>query len=179
MNLLEKVNGFSDENPQDILEQYILAIANQDAEKLVEFYGGSYEGFINLSPETDPNDKQKLFEQYLKLIPKISLNEMLDQSEGSKDEYQFVITFKQEDGTLFQTRELDTITNEFTYTVTRVDGKLKVMEHPPYQRLVYAQSEATICGCFFISPFFQSLIGLYQRSLLKDPYFLQSGHYLH
>jgi hypothetical protein len=130
---VESANGISDENPQDTLEQYIQAIANQDAVKLVELYGGSYQGLINLSSETDPDDKQKLFEQYLKLIPKISLNEILEHSEGSKDEYKFVITFKQEDGTLFQTRELDTITNKFTYTVKRVAGKLKIMELPPYQ----------------------------------------------
>ena len=32
------------ENPEDMLEQYILAITDQDAEKLVELYGGSYNG---------------------------------------------------------------------------------------------------------------------------------------
>jgi len=121
------------ENPQDTLEQYIQGIANQDAAKLVELYGGSYQGLINLFPETDPNDKQKLFDQYLKLLPKISLKEILDQTEVSKDEYKFVITLKQEDGTLFHTREFDTITDKFTYTAKRVDGKLKMMELPPYQ----------------------------------------------
>ncbi|WP_438348434.1 hypothetical protein ACP8HI_22960 [Paenibacillus sp. FA6] len=123
----------ADENPQLTLEQYIQAIANQDAEKLVELYGGSYEGLKSLSPDTDPDDEQELFNQYLKMIPKISLKEILDQPEESKDEYKFVITFKQEDGTLFQTREFDTITDKFTYTVKRVDGKLKVTELPPYQ----------------------------------------------
>ncbi|WP_194841639.1 hypothetical protein [Sporosarcina obsidiansis] len=121
------------ENPQDTLEQYMQAIANQDATKLVELYGGSYQGLMNLFPETDPNDKQKLFEQYLKILPKISLNEILEQTEVSKNEYKFVITLKHEDGTLFQTREFDVITDEFTYTVKRVDGMLKLMELPPYQ----------------------------------------------
>jgi hypothetical protein len=123
----------TEENPQHMLEQYIQAIADQDAVKLVELYGGSYQGLMNISPETDPDDEQKLFNQYLKLMPNISLKEILDQTEVSKDEYIFVITFKQEDGTLFQTREFDTITDKFTYTVKRVDGKLKVMELPPYQ----------------------------------------------
>ena len=123
----------SDENPQEILELYIQAIANQDAEKLVELYGGSYQSLMNIFPETDPNDKQKLFEQYLERISKISLKEIVEQSEVSKDEFKFVITFKEEDGALFQTREFDIITDKFTYTVTRVSGKLKVMELPPYQ----------------------------------------------
>jgi uncharacterized lipoprotein NlpE involved in copper resistance len=126
-------NVNADENPQHTLEQYIQAIANQDAVKLVELYGGSYQGLMNLSPETDPDDEQKLFNQYLKLMPNISLKEILDQTEVSKDEYKFVITFEQEDGTLYQTREFDTINDKFTYTVKRVDGKLKVMELPPYQ----------------------------------------------
>lgn len=122
-----------DENVQHTLEQYLQAIANKDADTLVELYGGSYQGFMNLSPETDPDDEQKLFNQYLELIPNISLKEILDQTEVSKDEYKFVITFQHEDGTLFQTQESDIITDKFTYTVKRVDGRLKVMEVPPYQ----------------------------------------------
>lgn len=119
--------------PQDALEQYMQAIANQDAAKLVELYGGSYQGLINLFPETDTSDKLKLIDQYLKLLPRISLNEILEQTVVSKDEYIFVITLKLEDGTLFHTREFDTTTEKFTYTVKRVDGKLKMMELPPYQ----------------------------------------------
>ncbi|UQZ32741.1 hypothetical protein C2I18_03715 [Paenibacillus sp. PK3_47] len=122
-----------DENVQQTLEQYMQAIANKDAEKLVELYGGSYQGLMNLSPETDPEDEQKIFNQYLELIPNISLKEILDQTEVSKDEYKFVITLQHEDGTLFQAQESDIITDKFTYTVKRVDGKLKVMELPPYQ----------------------------------------------
>ena len=93
---------------QDTLEQYMQAIANQDAAKLVELYGGSYQGLINLFPKRTPNDKQKLFDQYRSCMPMISLKEVLEQTEVSKDEYKFVITLKQEDGTLFQTREFDT-----------------------------------------------------------------------
>lgn len=122
-----------DENLQHTLEQYMRAIANKDAETLVELYGGSYQGLMNLSPETDPDDEQELFNQYLELIPDISLKEIVDQTEVSKDECKFVITLKHEDGTLFQTQEFDTITDKFTYTVKRVDGRLKVMEVPPYQ----------------------------------------------
>lgn len=122
-----------DENFQQTLEQYIQAIANKDAEKMVELYGGSYQGLMNVSPETDPDNEVELFNKYLELIPNISLKEILDQTEVSKDEYQFVITLQHEDGTLFQTREFDTITDKFTYTVKRVDGRLKVMEVPPYQ----------------------------------------------
>ena len=118
------------ENPEVMLEQYILAITDQDAEKLVELYGGSYNGLENLFSETDPNDKQKLFEQYLNMMPKISLKEVIEQTEVSKDEYKFVITLEQEDGSLFQTREIDTLTDKITYTVKRVDGKLKMMELP-------------------------------------------------
>lgn len=122
-----------DENLQLTLEQYMQAITNRDAETLVELYGGSYQGLMNLSPETDPDDEQKLFNQYLELIPNISLKEILDQTVVSKDEYKFVITLKHEDGTLFQTQESDIITDKFTYTVKRIDGRLKVMEAPPYQ----------------------------------------------
>lgn len=117
-------------NPQDTLEQYILAITNQDAGKLVELYGGSYNGLVNLFSETDPNDKQKLFEQYLNMMPTIYLKEVLEQTEVSKDEYKFVITLEQEDGSMFQTREIDTLTDKIIYTVKRVDGKLKMMELP-------------------------------------------------
>ncbi|MFC5651251.1 hypothetical protein ACFPYJ_19495 [Paenibacillus solisilvae] len=130
---LTLAGGISDENPQDTLKKYIQAVEDRDTVRLVELYGGGYQGLINLFPETDPDDKQKLVEQYLKLMPKITLKEIISQSEGSKDEYKFVITLKQEDGTLFKTREFDTITDKFTYTVKRVDDKLKIIELPPYQ----------------------------------------------
>jgi hypothetical protein len=123
----------TDENPQEILEEYTQAIATQNAEKLVVLYGGSYEGLKNFSPESDQDDKQKLFANFLKLLPKISLNEIVEMTEVSKDEYKFIITFKQEDGTSFPTRELDSTTDKFTYTVKRVNNELKVMETPPYQ----------------------------------------------
>jgi hypothetical protein len=130
---LTLANGISDENPQETLEQYIQTIANRDAVKLVELYGGNYLGLVHLFPETDPDDKQKLVDQYLKLIPKLTIKEIVSQSEGSKDEYKFVITLKQEDGTLFKTTEFDKVTDKFTYTVKRVDDKLKIIELPPYQ----------------------------------------------
>jgi hypothetical protein len=129
----EIVTANPDKNPQDILEEYTQAIATQNTEKLVELYGGSYEGLKNFSPESDQDDKQKLFDNYLKLLPKISLNEIVEKTEVSKDEYKFVITFKQEDGTLYQTQEFDKITDKFTFTVKRVNNELKVMETPPYQ----------------------------------------------
>ncbi|WP_235427314.1 hypothetical protein [Cohnella kolymensis] len=130
---LTLAGGISVEYPQNTLEQYIQAVTNRDAVKMVELYGGSYKGLSNLFPETDAGDKHKLFEQYLKLMPKIALKEIISQSEGSKGEYKFVISLKQEDGTLFQTKEFDKITDKFTYTVKRVDDKLKIMELPPYQ----------------------------------------------
>lgn len=126
-------DGESNENPRDTLAQYIQAVAERNAVKFVELYGGGYQGLRNLFPETAPDDKQKLVEQYLKLMTKISLKEIISKSEESKDEYKFVITLQQEDGTLFQTREFDKIINKFSYTVKRVDDKLKIMELPPYQ----------------------------------------------
>lgn len=120
-------------NLQETLEVYMQAIASQDAEALVELYGGSYQGLRNLFPETDLNDKHALVKQYLKLGPKVSLKEILGRTEVSKDVNTFVVAFKNEDGTRFGVREFDKITNTFTYTVKMVNGKLKVMELPPYQ----------------------------------------------
>lgn len=120
-------------NPQETLEAYMQAIASQDAEALVELYGGSYQGLRNLFSETDLNDKHALVKQYLELGPKVSLKEILSRTEVSKDVYTFVVAFKNEDGTRFGVREFDTITDTFTYTVKMVNGKLKVMELPPYQ----------------------------------------------
>ncbi|WP_438349515.1 hypothetical protein ACP8HI_02175 [Paenibacillus sp. FA6] len=122
------------------LRQYTDAIADQDAGALFELYGGSYEwigsflgGFL---PELDLEDKKNLFEAYVVqgLVPRISLNEMLEQKEVNKEEYIFEVNYLNEDGSAFVTREVDTIKDkEFTYTVKKVDGKFKVMELPPYQ----------------------------------------------
>ncbi|WP_194841156.1 hypothetical protein [Sporosarcina cascadiensis] len=121
------------ENPQETLEIYMQAIASQNAEAIVGLYGGSYQGLRNLFPETDANDNYELIKQYLELGPKISLETILSRTEVSKGVYTFVVAFKNEDGTRFQTREFDTITATFTYTVKKVNGKLKVMELSPYQ----------------------------------------------
>lgn len=123
----------ADESPRQTLERYMQAIAEKDAGQLAALYGGSYEGLINLFPDADPDDKQQLFEQYLKLLPDISMKEITAETEESADSYKFTVTFQLEDGTLFDTREFDTITNQFTYTVKKTDGALKVMELPPYQ----------------------------------------------
>ncbi|MED4953640.1 hypothetical protein ABEO75_24075 [Paenibacillus macerans] len=123
----------ADESPRQTLERYMQAIAEKDAGQLAALYGGSYEGLINLFPDADPDDKQQLFEQYLKLLPDISMKEITAETEESADSYKFTVTFQLEDGTLFETREFDTVTNQFTYTVKKTDGVLKVMELPPYQ----------------------------------------------
>ncbi|RRJ64546.1 hypothetical protein EHV15_17645 [Paenibacillus oralis] len=123
----------ADESPRQTLERYMQAIAEKDAEQLVALYGGSYEGLIHLFPDTDPDHKQQLFEQYMKLLPDISLKEIIAEAEESEGLYKFTVTFQLEDGTLFETREFDTVTNQFTYTVIKTDGGLKVMELPPYQ----------------------------------------------
>ncbi|GEM_PF-4038450 len=129
----ESDKGVVTENPQDILENYMKAIASQNVEAIAGLYGGSYQGISNLFPDTAPGDKRGLLKQYLETGSKISLETIVSRSEVSKGVYTFVVTFKNEDGTRFQTREFDTITETFTYTVKAVEGKLKVMELPPYQ----------------------------------------------
>lgn len=125
---------------EETLRTYTKAFANQDASVIYELYGGSYEwlesflrGFL---PEIDLADKKGIINNYVKqgIMPRISLNEILEQKEVNEDEYVFVVNFINEDGTPFITREADTIRDkEFTYTLKRVDGKFKVMELPPYQ----------------------------------------------
>ena len=125
---------------EQTLLQYTNAMADQDAAVLFELYGGSYEWmgsfFGGFLPELDLEDKKSLFESYVvqRIVPRISLNEILEQKEVNKEEYTFEVNFLNEDGSAFVTREVDAIKDkEFTYTVKKIDGKFKVMELPPYQ----------------------------------------------
>ncbi|MFX3634572.1 MAG: hypothetical protein ACE3L7_15885 [Candidatus Pristimantibacillus sp.] len=132
--------GCSSNNTKDyddsevVLEQYIQAITDHDSNELVRLYGGSYDWLVQFSPEENKDNKQKLIENYLKTIPQnLQLNEIVEKKEVSKDEYVYVITFKQEDGNLFEVREADLKKSEFTYTVKKIDQQFKIMEVPPYQ----------------------------------------------
>lgn len=102
---------------------------------MVKLYGGDYDWLQMFAPESDRQDKEKIFESYIQSVmpEKISFNEIKDKKEISADEFIFVITFKDEDGTLFEVRTEDSRKTEFTYTVKRADGVFKVMEPPPYQ----------------------------------------------
>lgn len=121
--------------PEDVLKQYVNAITDRDYATMVELYGGDYDWLQMFAPESDRQDKEKIFESYIQSVmpEKISFNEIKDKKEISENEFVFVITFKNEDGTLFEVRTEDSSKTEFTYTVKRVDGVFKVMEPPPYQ----------------------------------------------
>lgn len=121
--------------PEDVLKQYVNAITDRDYATMVELYGGDYDWLQMFAPESDRQNKEKIFESYIQSVmpEKISFNEIKDKKEISEDEFVFVITFKDEDGTLFEVRTEDSSKTEFTYTVKRVDGVFKVMEPPPYQ----------------------------------------------
>lgn len=121
--------------PEDVLKQYVNAITDRDYATMVELYGGDYDWLQMFAPESDRQDKEKIFESYIQSVmpEKISFNEIKDKKEISEDEFVFVITFKDEDGTLFEVRTEESSKTEFTYTVKKVDGVFKVMEPPPYQ----------------------------------------------
>lgn len=121
--------------PEDVLKQYVNAITDRDYATMVELYGGDYDWLQMFAPESDRQDKEKIFENYIQNVmpEKISLNEIKEKKEISEDEFAFVITFKDEDGALYEVRTVDSSNTEFTYTVKRVDGVFKVMEPPPYQ----------------------------------------------
>lgn len=123
-----------DVDAEVVLKQYIQAIADHDSNELVRLYGGSYDWLVQFSPEENKDNKQKLIENYLITIPQnLQLNEIVEKKEVSKDEYMYVITFKKEDGTLFEVREADLKRSEFTYTIKKIDQQFKVMEVPPYE----------------------------------------------
>lgn len=113
---------------------YTSAIAEKNTDVLVYLYGGSYDWIAMFSPEADREDKYKVFENYLQVIGEpITFGDILEKTEVNKDEFIYVVTFKREDGTLFDVGTTESRTNTFTYTVKRMDGYFKVMEPPPYQ----------------------------------------------
>jgi len=123
-----------DANPDNIITQYAEAIAEKDASTIVQLYGGGYEFMERFSDEEHRDDKEKVVANYMKLIPdKISFNEIQNKNVISEDEIEYEITFKNQDGSIFEVRDADTKYSVFSYTAKEIDGKFKVMNVPPYQ----------------------------------------------
>ena len=128
------IQSSKESNPDEIIIQYAEAISNKDAKTIVLLYGGDYEFMEIFSEEQYRNDKEKVVENYLKVIPeKIYFNEIQNKNEVSKDEFEYEITFKNENGTVFEVGDSETRNGVFKYTVRKIDGKFKVMDVPPYQ----------------------------------------------
>ncbi|QUH26211.1 hypothetical protein HZR23_11055 [Serpentinicella alkaliphila] len=121
-------------NPDEIITQYAEAISNKDAKTIVLLYGGDYEFMEIFSEEQYRNDKEKVVENYLKVIPeKIYFNEIQSKNEVGKDEFEYEVTFKTENGSIFEVGDSETRNGVFKYIVRKVDGQYKVMDVPPYQ----------------------------------------------
>lgn len=135
MNVIDMT--FTDTNgekAENTIIKYGAAIADRDTKTLAELYGGSYDWLEMFAPETDRTNKEKIFEAYLQIIPDLyKYNEYIKKTKVSDDEYIFVITFKREDGSLFDVGDTESRHSTFTYTVKKIDGQFKVMEPPPYQ----------------------------------------------
>lgn len=122
------------EDPDEVLKSYTTAITNHDYKSLVTLYGGSYDWLNIFTPESQRENKEKVFENFLKVIPeKIVLNEIIDKKEVSNEEFIYTITYKKNDGTLFDVGDTTSRSSKFTYTIKKINGKYKVMEPPPYQ----------------------------------------------
>lgn len=121
--------------PDEVIRQFAQAIGDRDAERLVEMYGGDYEWLTMFSPESERRNKEKVFENYLKVLgeEKLFFNTFVSGEKISEDEYVYVITFRYEDGQLFSVNTVESSQTEFSYTVKKIDGEFKVMEPPPYQ----------------------------------------------
>lgn len=121
-------------HPDEVLKAYTTAITNQDYKTLVSLYGGSYEWISGFTNESQREDKEKIFENYLKVIPeKIFLNEIIEKQVINEEELRYTITYKKSDGTLFDVGSSASRSSKFNYTIKRINGNYKVMEPPPYQ----------------------------------------------
>lgn len=121
-------------DPDEVMTQYAEAIANKDSQTIVQLYGGDYEFMKNFSLEDERDDKEKVVENYLKVIPeKIFFDEIINKEKISDEEVEYEITYKTEDGSTFEVRDAETGSGIFKYTVKKIDGQYKVMNPPPYQ----------------------------------------------
>lgn len=76
------------------------------------------------SPKEERDDKEKIFKNYLRVIPvKIYFNEIIEKEEVSEKEIIYTITFRREDGTLFDVGDTQSRHNHFQYTVRKVGGR--------------------------------------------------------
>lgn len=127
-------NKVIDEHPDQILKQYAKAISESDCKTLVRLYGGEYEFMEGFSPKDDRSNHEKVFKNYLKILPDtIFLDEIIEKTVQNENEIMYVVTFKRTDGSLFDVGDTQNRSSQFRFALKKINGRFMVMDPPPYQ----------------------------------------------
>lgn len=120
----ESVNS---DDPKSVLIHYFELLVKEDYDGMVHLYGGSYERLQGYLPHVDPNDKARLFHDWVHITGGqiVRVHEIISEEEISPGKFKFRIVFERPDGTIFRDGLV------YDYIVEKMDGKYKVMDVPP------------------------------------------------
>jgi len=106
----------------------------------VPLYGGDYETLRIQNPDVAPDDYAGLWRAACgRQSPCLLVSRIVEEKIGAQNEFEFVVEFVWQDGTLFKLGPCCGATEaemppvwQFPYTVKKIDGVFKIMEGPVY-----------------------------------------------
>jgi hypothetical protein len=124
---------------REALGAYFGALYAGDYAEAVARYGGSYEVLVGWNPDVAPYAQARLFQRGCEQngLECMRLKRIVEERTISAGEFQFVVEFLNDDGTLFKLGPVGGETSgptytQFTYTVRNVGGEYLVQDLPVY-----------------------------------------------
>jgi len=117
------------DDPESVVRAYFSALYEENYAQAVKYYGGTYEDLQGYHPQINAQDHEALFRAYIEITggQLVTVASIIKVDEiRANEEYAIDLTFIDKSGKSFREGMV------YTYTVKRIDGKLKVMELPPY-----------------------------------------------
>lgn len=124
----EKTEVYPDD-PEAILRSYFESLYDENYDRVVTYYGGTYELLQGYHPQMNGNHHAELFRAYIEITggQLVKIDSIINVKEIlANEEYQYELTFIDKEGNSFREGMV------YTYGVKKVDGKFKVMDLPPY-----------------------------------------------
>ena len=118
------------EQAREALLTYFSLLHDQRYDEAVYFYGGSYDLLRDWNPTVEPNDYATLLKNGCTIngLMCLEAQTIVQEETVSSSEFQFVVEFMNEDGSLFMLGQQ----SQFTYTVMKVYGRFLVQDLPVY-----------------------------------------------
>jgi hypothetical protein len=126
---------------QSALVSFFSALAGGRYTEAAMLYGGSYQDLVGFNPMVPPDEYPQLFQNACTSngFQCLEIQSIVEARELAPDQFRFVVTFQNEDGSLFSrdvssdsSASAQPTQSQWSYTVKKVDDLFLVQELPVY-----------------------------------------------